>query len=212
MSSIVSRSTLRVFPRNSLSGQLLINLRRMSKSALVILAPGAEEMEFVIAADVLRRAEVKVTVAGLGSAGPIKCSRDVVAVPDVSLADVAGQEFDAVVLPGGLGGAKALSESAEVGKVLKRHEESNKLIAAICAGPTALVAHKIGVGKSITSYPSVKDKVTEDYKYVDDKTCVQDGQLITSRGPGTAFEWALKIAENLAGPEKTQAVKKGMLL
>lgn len=145
-------------------------------------------------------------------AGPIKCSRDVQVLPDVTLDKVLGNEFDAVVLPGGLGGSKALAESKEVGELLKRQEGNNKLIAAICAGPTALLAHSIGVGKSITSYPSVKDQLTSTYKYVDDKTCVMDGQLITSRGPGTAFEFALKIAEQLAGADKANAVAKGMLL
>ncbi|GAB0088563.1 Protein DJ-1alpha [Sergentomyia squamirostris] len=184
----------------------------MSKSALVILAPGAEEMEFVISADVLRRAEVKVTVAGLGSTDPVKCSRDVMIVPDVTLAEAAKQEFDAVVMPGGLGGAKVLAESKEVGELLKKQEQSGKIIAAICAGPTALKAHSIGLGKSLTSYPSVKDQLASSYKYIDDQTCVQDGTLITSRGPGTAYEFALKIAENLVGEAKTQAVRKAMLL
>ncbi|XP_055686675.1 protein dj-1beta-like [Lutzomyia longipalpis] len=184
-----------------------------SKSALVILATGSEEMEFVISVDVLRRAKVNVTVGGLGTTVPIKCSRDVVIHPDVPLSEAAKQEYDAIVLPGGLGGAKAMAESKEVGELLKRQESNNRLIAAICAAPTALLAHSIGTGKSITSYPSVQDQFKgSTYNYVNDKTVVQDGQLITSRGPGTAFEFALKIAENLVGAEEAAAVAKGMLL
>jgi len=155
--------------------------------------------------------KVNVTVAGLLNTESTKCSRDVVVVPDRSLADVAKDSFDAVVLPGGLGGSEALAKSSVVGEILRNHESGGKLIAAICAAPTALLAHKIGLGKSITSYPSVKDKLVADYKYVDDQIVVQDGQLITSRGPATAFAFALKIAENLVGAEKADTVSKGCL-
>lgn len=76
----------------------------------------------------------------------------------------------------------------------------------------ALAAHKIALGKSLTSYPSVKDKLIADFKYVDDQIVVQDGQLITSRGPGTAFQFGLKIADVLVGSEKAKATAKGMLV
>lgn len=99
-----------------------------------------------------------------------------------------------------------------VGEILKSQESSDRWIAAICAAPLALSAHKIGLGKSLTSYPSVKDKLTSDFKYVDDQIVVQDGKLITSRGPGTAFQFGLKIAETLVGIEKAQQVAKGMLV
>ncbi|TMW50156.1 hypothetical protein DOY81_004781, partial [Sarcophaga bullata] len=184
----------------------------MSKSALIILAPGAEEMEFVISADVLRRAGIKVTVAGLTGKDPVKCSRDVVIVPDTSLEDTKPNKYDVVILPGGLGGSKAMAESALVGEILKQQESEGRVVAAICAAPTALAAHGICSGKSLTSYPSVKSQLESNYKYVDNKTVVQDGNLITSRGPGTAFEFGIKIAEVLAGSEKASEVAKGMLL
>lgn len=117
-----------------------------------------------------------------------------------------------VVLPGGLGGSKAMATSPLVGDLLRQQESSGRLIAAICAAPTALSAHKIALGKSLTSYPSVKDQLVGDYKYVDDKNVVQDGQLITSRGPGTAFVFALKIAEVLVGADAAGKVSNGMLL
>lgn len=116
-----------------------------------------------------------------------------------------------VILPGGLGGTDAFIASPLVGEVLKAQESGDRWIAAICAAPLALSAHKIGLGKSITSYPSVKDKLT-DYKYVDDQTVVQDGKLITSRGPGTAYQFGLKIAEVLVGVDKAKQVAKGMLV
>lgn len=117
-----------------------------------------------------------------------------------------------VILPGGLGGTEAFIKSELVGSILKEQESSGRLVAAICAAPLALKAHKIGLGKSLTSYPSVKDKLTADYKYVDDQLVVQDGQLITSRGPGTAYQFALKLVEVLVGEEKSTQVAKGLLL
>uniref|UniRef100_B3P7W3 GG11777 n=2 Tax=Drosophila erecta TaxID=7220 RepID=B3P7W3_DROER len=184
----------------------------MSKSALVILAPGAEEMEFIIAADVLRRAGVKVTVAGLNGGELVKCSRDVQILPDTALAQVAADQFDAVVLPGGLGGSNAMAESSVVGDILRRQESSGGLIAAICAAPTVLAKHGIAAGKSLTSYPAMKPQLVDNYSYVDDKTVVKDGNLITSRGPGTSYEFALRVAEELAGKEKVLEVAKGLLV
>ncbi|XP_067642392.1 protein dj-1beta [Eurosta solidaginis] len=186
--------------------------KKMSKTALVILAPGAEEMEFVIAADVLRRAGVKVTVAGLQSDEAVKCSRDVCIVPDTSLDTAKGGIYDVIVLPGGLGGSKAMAKNEALGALLKEQEAAGRIVAAICAAPTALVAHGIGTGKSLTSYPSVKGQLEAAYKYVEGQNVVQDGNLITSRGPGTAFEFALKLAEVLAGESRAKEVAKGMLL
>ncbi|XP_030554126.1 protein dj-1beta [Drosophila novamexicana] len=185
----------------------------MTKSALIILAPGAEEMEFTIAADVLRRAGVNVTVAGLNGSEPVKCSRDVVIVPDKSLEEaLADEPYDVVVLPGGLGGSNAMGDSKAIGELLRSQESAGRLIAAICAAPTALAKHGIATGKTLTSYPAMKPQLVDKYCYVDDANVVQDGNLITSRGPGTAYEFALKISEQLAGTAKAQEVAKGMLL
>ncbi|KAL3270550.1 hypothetical protein HHI36_021088 [Cryptolaemus montrouzieri] len=186
----------------------------MSKKACVFLAPGAEEMEFVIAVDVLRRGDVNVTVAGLPNANTVKCSRQVNIVPDCSLVEAAKKgPYDVLVLPGGLGGAQALSKSEEVGKLLKEQESAGRFIAAICAAPIALKAHGIGTGKNITSYPSVELQLTEggSYIYKQDKVVV-DSNIITSRGPGTAFDFALKLVDLLQGKDKASEVAKAMLL
>ncbi|BES87553.1 response to oxidative stress [Nesidiocoris tenuis] len=183
-----------------------------SKKAVVLIAEGSEEMEAVITIDVLRRAGVNVTVAGLKDNGPVKCSRDVVLVPDASLTDaLKSGPYDAVILPGGLGGSKLFCESAEVGKLLKEQEASDRIIGAICAAPTALKSHGIGLGKSITSYPGVGDHLSDSYKYLEDKVVIS-GKLVTSRGPGTAFDFGLALAGLLAGKEKADAVAKGLLL
>lgn len=180
------------------------------KTAILLIADGSEEMEAVITADILRRVGIAVTIAGVSDANCVKCSRDVKICVDAKFADVVNnQKYDAVILPGGLDGSKTFASSAEVGKLLQEQEKENRLIAAICAAPTALKAHGIGKGKQITSYPAMKNDLVDYYKYLEDKVVI-DGNLITSRGPATAFAFALAIAEKLC-KEAVSTVAKGIL-
>ncbi|MCJ8744651.1 hypothetical protein PDJAM_G00121150 [Pangasius djambal] len=185
-----------------------------AKRALVILSKGAEEMETVIPVDVMRRAGIAVTLAGLTGKDPVQCSRDVLICPDSSLEEASKQgPYDVVLLPGGLGGAQNLSESPAVKEVLKEQEGRKGLIAAICAGPTALLAHGIGYGSTVTTHPGAKDKMMagDHYKYSEARV-QKDGHLITSRGPGTSFEFALTIVEELLGAEVAAQVKAPLIL
>ena len=104
-----------------------------------------------------------------------------------------------------------MAESNEVGQLLKKYESNGKIIAAICAAPTVLLAHSVALGKNITSYPSFKDKLEDKFKYDDKSIVVVDGMLVTSRGPGTAFDFGLKLAEILSGTETANKVAKGLL-
>ncbi|CAH1722670.1 unnamed protein product [Chironomus riparius] len=201
------RIFLRIYSPKSLIHSHYSNM----SSALVILPSGAEEIEFVGTVDLLRRAGITVTVGGLDGKDPVKCSRDVLIVPDVDLKDVAKSQFDAIVLPGGLGAAKSMSESSLTGEILKNQEKEGKLIAAICASPAMVFkAHEIGQNKKITCYPSFKDDLGSKYTFVDEKV-VQDGQLITSQGPSTVFDFALKVIEHLCGKDKSDTVAKQIL-
>ncbi|MBV95910.1 Protein deglycase DJ-1, partial [Eschrichtius robustus] len=138
------------------------NIKMAAKRALVILATGAEEMETVIPVDVMRRAGIKVTIAGLAGKDPVQCSRDVVICPDASLEDAKKEgPYDVVVMPGGGLGAQNLSQSSAVKEILKEQEKRKGLIAAICAGPTALLAHEIGFGSKVTTHPLAKDKMMD---------------------------------------------------
>lgn len=185
----------------------------MSKKALVILAEGAEEMETVITVDVLRRGGIEVTLAGLTGKDAVTCSRNVKLIPDTSLDEaLKSGPYDVVVCPGGAGGAKNLSKSDKVKQVLLEQEAAERLIAAVCAAPTALLSHGVAKEKNVTSHPSVKDNmVNGGYSYSEDRV-VKDGNLITSRGPGTCFEFALQIVEELAGKEKRDSLIPTMLL
>ena len=138
-----------------------------SKTALVVLAEGGEEMEVVICVDVLRRAKMNVILAGLDTSDVVGCSRGVKILPDMSLADAKKQgPFDVIVLPGGGGGAKRLGESGELKTILEEQEAANRLVAAVCAGPTALCRHSIGKGKTMTSHPSAKQVLKLHTAYV----------------------------------------------
>uniref|UniRef100_A0A6Q2ZL06 protein deglycase n=1 Tax=Esox lucius TaxID=8010 RepID=A0A6Q2ZL06_ESOLU len=164
------------------------------KRALVILSKGAEEMETVIPVDIMRRAGIAVTLAGLTGKDPVQCSRDVYLVPDANLED-------------------ARKQSPAVKEVLKDQEDRKGLIAAICAGPTALLAHGIAYGSTVTTHPAAKDKMMTGghYKYSEARV-EKDGHLITSRGPGTSFEFALAIVEELMGAEVAATVKAPLVL
>ncbi|XP_067826301.1 Parkinson disease protein 7 homolog [Heptranchias perlo] len=185
-----------------------------AKRALVILAKGAEEIETVVPTDLMRRAGITVTVAGLTGKEGVTCSRDVVICPDTSLQDAAKQgPYDVIVLPGGNLGAQNLSESPAVKEMLKAQECRKGLIAAICAGPTALLAHEIGYGSKVTTHPLAKDKMMNGAHYTYSEDRVQlDGNILTSRGPGTSFEFGLAIIETLLGKEAAEKVKAPLVL
>jgi len=153
-----------------------------------------------------------VTIAGVEERESVVCSRNVVIKPDLPLSEAIKKDYDVVVCPGGLKGAQTLASSAEVGKLLKKQEARGALIACICAAPLALKSHGIGKDKRITSHPSVDKQLKENgYTYSEDRVVV-DGKLVTSRGPGTTFEFALAIIELLEGKEKKDSMTAQLLV
>lgn len=178
--------------------------------ALVILAEGAEEMELVIAVDVLRRAGVEVVLAGLAGTEPALCSRGVRILPDLALADVEGT-FDAIVLPGGKSGANRLAASPVVGEWLRSQASAGRTVAAICAAPIVLRAHGVFPGRRMTCHPSVNEIVSA-HGILTEGAVVADGVLITSQGPGTSFAFALALVERLCGRLVAEQVRAPMIL
>lgn len=178
---------------------------------LVPIAEGSEEMEVTITVDVLRRAGADVVVAGLDGTASVTCSRGVRIVPDVAFAAVAGERFDAIVLPGGGPGSRRFAASRPLGDALRAHDAAGRLVAAICAAPSALLAHRIGVGRRLTAHPSVADAVRAHADWVEDDV-VEDGTLVTSRGPGTAFAFALRLVERLFDADTAARVREPMML
>lgn len=181
------------------------------KTALVILAEGSEELEVASPIDVLRLCNVEVTVAGLEGRDPVKCARGTTVVPDKALADVKSRVFDVIVMPGGHHGSDRFAESYVVCEMLKLQDQRGGFIAGICGSPKALERSNIGFGKRITSYPLWKEQLSKNYSYLEDPV-VQDGNLITARGPAQALAWSVKIAENLCDDESVKATVKRMLM
>lgn len=153
-----------------------------SPTALVVIAEGSEEMEAVILIDILRRATIAVTVAGLDDDKLVTCSRQVQIKPDVSLDKVLDFKFDLIVLPGGGGGAERFAESETIHELLRRQEKEERRVACVCAAPIALISANVFKNKTMTSHPAVKDKVKAFAKAYSEERVVVDGVLTTSRG------------------------------
>jgi 4-methyl-5(b-hydroxyethyl)-thiazole monophosphate biosynthesis len=179
-------------------------------SALVFLAPGFEEIEAITVIDILRRADIETTVAGLVM-NPIMAARKTRHLAEVHLADVdPTQSFEVVVLPGGAEGAKHLSESALVGAWLNRQRERDQWVAAICAAPTALLALGwLRPEQQIISHPSVQSEFPTGH-IQSGKRVVVDGKLITSLAAGSAMEFAFEIVRQLRGSDAVSKVNQGV--
>ncbi len=178
------------------------------KKVLVPLAPGFEEIETITVVDILRRAGAQVVLAATEE-GPIEGSRGVYVVPDTLIDQVDDRDFDLVVLPGGQPGTANLQKNETVKSIIKNMHQSKKQVAAICAAP--IVLQSAGILKNVvaTSHPSVQDQLHEiDYS---EERVVVDGRIITSRSPGTALEFALKLVEILFGRERMDSVNSGVM-
>ena len=182
----------------------------MRKRALVILADGFEEIEAVAPIDVLRRGGVDVTVAGLSNIN-IPGARNLLIHCGSTLAQ-AGVDYDAVILPGGGNGAQNLARSKEVAALVRDFSAKGKLIAAICASP-ALVLAPLGIldNKSATCFPGMENSFNKSTIHREDPVVV-DGNIITSRGPGTALAFSFAILEMLADKTIADKVRSAMLL
>jgi 4-methyl-5(b-hydroxyethyl)-thiazole monophosphate biosynthesis len=176
-------------------------------TVLVPLAQGCEELEAVTVIDLLRRAGIEVVSAGLDTQ-PVRASRGTVLIPDTDLDTALQQDFDMLVLPGGLPGADHLDRDPRVQSLVKEMAAKKKYTAAICAAPKVLVSSGVLDNKKATAYPGVLDALS---KTAEADAVVQDGKVITSRGPGTAMDFALNLIEILAGKAKRDEVEKGLV-
>lgn len=178
-------------------------------SVLVPLAQGCEELEAVTVIDLLRRAGIEVITAGL-DAQPVRASRGVMLVPDMSLDAVLQREFDMIVLPGGLPGADHLRDDPRVIELLKKMAAADRYTAAICAAPRVLAHAGLLDGKRATSFPGALDVDAIPGIDYQEAPVVMDDKVITSRGPGTAMDFALALIETLVGRRKRDEVEDGL--
>lgn len=179
----------------------------MSK-IIVAIADGFEEIEAVSIIDVCRRAGLDVTIAGV-EGSLLKGAHGINIEADVLLKAIKSEDFDMVVLPGGLPNAFTLAEDLGVQNLLKEMKSLDKYVCAICAAPYALHCAEV-LNQNYTCYPSFEQKI-RDEGYDSSSNVVVDGKVITSRGPATAMEFALEIVKTLCGAEKYQEVRDGLL-
>jgi 4-methyl-5(b-hydroxyethyl)-thiazole monophosphate biosynthesis len=189
----------------------------MAKKIIVFLADGFEEVEAVTPIDYLRRAGIEISTVSISGAQIVTGAHKVPVSADTTLAKLASQggldpaAWDGVLLPGGMPGSSNLAASPEVGAVLKAFSAAGKLLCAICAAPAYVLA-PLGIlaGKRFTCYPGVEERVSG-AKWSGERV-VADGNVITSRGAGTAGEFATTVIAALAGEAKAKEVAESVLL
>lgn len=162
----------------------------MNKTA-IFFADGLEEIEALTVVDILRRANLEITTISINGTTSVTGSHNITIQTDTIFEDVNFDSFDGVVLPGGMPGTLHLGEHDGVINVIREFAASGKLVCAICAAPSVLGAHGILAGKYATSYPGFEDKLTNAFLSTD--SVVTDSNIITSRGMGTAIDFALSI-------------------
>ena len=172
---------------------------------LIPLATGCEELEAITLIDLLRRADIQVCVAALSEL-EVECAHGTRLVADTTLEQVENDAFDMVVLPGGAGYEK-LNRDERVHRIIQRQAQANKLVGAICAAPKVLADAGLLDGRKATAYPGVFD---DNDSRITGGAVERDDNIMTSRGPGTAIDFALSIIEAIQGKDKRQQVETAL--
>jgi 4-methyl-5(b-hydroxyethyl)-thiazole monophosphate biosynthesis len=186
----------------------------MTRRILVPIASGVEEMEAITIIDIMVRAGYKVIVASANFDGGLtmQASRGTTLTADYRLIDVADDEFDAVVLPGGIGGAEHFRDSTLLLEVLKQQKFDGKLVAAICASPAMVLQHhNLYPEAMMTCHPSLQDRIPATLWRQKRVTYDINHNLLTSQGPGTALEFAMEIIILLSGKEHAWKIAEPMV-
>ena len=178
------------------------------KTALVLFAQGSEELEAVTIVNILRRGGITVTLAGL-TAGALRGARGVNILPDTTLDTVLHESFDMIVLPGGQPGTNHLKSDVRVMKLVNKMSQQGRYVAAICAAPSVLATAGLLDGKQATCYPGSLDGFPS--VHLKTAAVIEDGKVITSRGPGTAMDFALTLVERLSGSAIRHEVEAGLV-
>lgn len=174
----------------------------------VFLAKGFEEIEALTVVDYLRRLDVDVHMISISDKELVKGAHDIWVTADMMISQIDINNYDGVVIPGGLPGATNLRDNKTVISKVKKMYDKGGLVASICAGPIVLEEAGIIKGKNITAYPGFEDELSGEYK---DQNVVVDGNIITSQGPAIAVEFALTIAAYLLGEEKRKSLEEDIL-
>jgi len=177
-------------------------------SVLLPLANGSEDLEAITVLNILRRAGIEAISASLDGQA-IRGSRGTVIVPDTSLEEALKRDFDMVVLPGGQPGTKNLKADPRIIRLVQEMHAKDRYLCAICAAPSILATAGLLDGKRATSFPGALDGFPHTSQQP--QAVVEDGKIITSRGPGTTMDFALTLVERLSGKAKRDEVEAGLV-
>lgn len=178
---------------------------------LVLLAAGFEEIEAVTVVDLLRRAGIETRTASLGQPN-VTGSHGITVTADLTLGSVDPDDFEMIVLPGGLPGADHLKADGRVLAILRRFAAAGRYTAAICAAPAVLAHAGLLEGRTATSYPGFLRTDSAPGLQLSEAPVVIDGKVVTSRGPGTAIEFGLALVALLEGSQAAQGVRDRLQL
>ena len=173
---------------------------------VVCFAEGTEEVEALTVVDLLRRAQLEVVIAGLTD-GPIQGSKGIRIVPDCRIDEVEPDAVELLVLPGGMPGTRNLLADNRVDRLVNSVYSSGKPVAAICAAPMILGRKALLEGKKAVCYPGFEGELTGAVVQTDAKVVV-DGNVITSKGVGTAIDFSLALIATLKGADAANAIQK----
>lgn len=177
---------------------------------LLFLAHGFEEVEALTLVDYLRRMDIVVDTVSIKKDLKVKGAHDIWVMADKFIDDIENiNSYKGAIIPGGLPGATNLRDDSRVIDIIKEMNENDKLVGAICAGPIVLERAGIIKGKNLTSYPGFEEDL-KDGNHLGENV-VRDGNMITSRGPALAVDFAIEIVEYLLGEEKAEELKKDIL-
>lgn len=174
----------------------------------ILLAPGFEEAEALVPADLLRRAEIETALVSV-TGEPVPGSHGITVTADTNLDGVDLSKADMVVLPGGGPGHKNLGKEPRVERLVKGAAEKGLWVAAICAAPTLLGKWGLLIGKEAVCYPGMEEGLTGAQARMD-RGFVVDGRIITGRAAGSVFDFGLALVEALAGKEEADKVRHGI--
>ena len=180
--------------------------------ALVAVADGSEDLETVTLVDLLRRAKIEVTLVSVMPQRQVTAAHGTALRADALLADIVDEDYDAIILPGGMPGAEHLANCATLVNLLKEQNAKGELVAAICASPAVVLAkHGLLEGKNAVTYPGFEEALAQGGATYQDENVVVDGNIVTSKGPATAIEFALKLIAIMCGEVMAKEVAAGLL-
>ena len=178
------------------------------KKVLLMLAEGFEEVEAVTVVDLLRRADIDVQTVSITGRRIVDGTHGIPVTADIVFEDADFVNAEMIILPGGLPGTTNLLEYEPLTAQLKEFAAQKKPLAAICAAPMILAAHGILEGKKATIYSGMEENLAGAVRCPD--KVVLDENIITSKGPGTAMNFALEIIRFLRSDEASEEVKNSL--